>query len=146
MNAVAAVLFRLSRWDDIDGFLFRDPGDCAALHGWPVRTAPAGGKQLNRNLIADRELRKSLLRGVKVRELRLGAADPDLARRRVDKVERNQPGKPTPALRLHHDMSHRASGGVDDYGQYLPAVPVTAYSFASEHECYHHRASLYPGP
>src|SRR5216684_1345073 len=119
MNVVAAALFHLARRDDIDGFHFRDPEDGAALHGWLARTAPAGGKQLNRDPVAGHEIRECLLRGLEALELRLGAEKPDLA------------------LRLDHDMGHRAGGRIDDCGQYLTAVPVTAHSVSSDRERYH---------
>ena len=46
--------------------------------------------------------------GVEVLELRHCAAEPDRARRGVDKIERN---KPTEAMPVDHQMGHRTSDG-----------------------------------
>jgi hypothetical protein len=145
VHVVAAALLHLSGRDDVDRFLFRDPGDRAALQGGPAGPAPARGKQLDRVGVAGHELRQGLLGGVQALELRLGAAKFELAWCCVDQVERNKPGKPTPALRLDHDMGRGAGGGIDDHALYLAAVTIATDSVTSEHERYHWLASSSPG-
>jgi len=135
----AAMLRHLTGRDDVDRLLFRDPRNRAARHGRPARAAPAGGQQLNRNLVAERELRQRLLRGVKALELGFGAAEPELAGCRVNKVQRHQPGKADPALRLDHEMGHRAGERVENDRLHLAAVPVGAHGRTAEHKRDHHR-------
>jgi hypothetical protein len=149
VHVLAAVLLHLVRRDDVDGLLFRDPRDRAAVQGRLVRAAPVGRKQLHRAGGAGHELGQGLLGGRQVLELRLGAAEPDQLRRgtgEIDEVERHQPGQPLSARRLDHEMGHRAGGGVDDHGQHLTSVPVATYSVASYDERYHPAASSDPGP
>ena len=52
----------------------------------------------------------------------------------------HEPGKPAPAVRLDHQMSYRAGGGIDDDGPQLAAVPVAAYRLAAEDKRYHQTA------
>jgi hypothetical protein len=146
VHVPAAALLHLARRDDVDGFLLRDPGELVALRDQVARAAPAGRQQLNGDLVAERELSQGLLRGLKVPELRLGAAQPDLARCYVGKVQRHQPGQPAAALRLDHQVSYRAGGRIENDGTHLPAIPVAAYSRTAQDKRYHHEASFYRDP
>ena len=111
--------------------------DVAAFGDRLAGPAPARGKQLNRHGLPDRELGQGLLGRVQVHELRLGAAEPELARRCADVVvvgvglglgelERDEPGETGPALRLDHQVGHRGGDRVDDRGPHLAPVAVTA--------------------
>jgi RsiW-degrading membrane proteinase PrsW (M82 family) len=138
----ATVLLHLARRDDIDGLPFRDPGNRAALRDRPAGAAPPRRQQLNRGLIGKRELGQGLLRGLKVPELRLGAAERSPVPRHRGQVKRHQPGQPTPAHRLDHQMSNGAVGGLEYHGLHLATVPVAADSLAAEDKRYHHSSAL----
>jgi hypothetical protein len=102
--------------------------------GPPASRQP--GEQLYRDLVASYELRKNLFGRTEIHELRLGAVEPDLARCRVDNVERNKPGQPSPTLRLDHQMGDGVGGGVDDHTPHLAAEPIAAASVTADHERY----------
>ena len=132
VHVPAGALFYLTGRNDVDGLLLGDTGDVAAFHDWPARTDPAGRQQLDRDLVPGHELRQSLFRGLQVLEVRLGAAQLDLVRCRVDKIQWHKPGQPAPAFRLDHQMCDRASSGIENNGLYVAPVPIAADSLAAE--------------
>ena len=74
------------------------------------------------------------LGGLELRELRQGAADPDLVSRGVHEVEGDEPGQPHAALRLDHQVGDLTGDRVDDHPAHLAAVPVGAAGLGPDRE------------
>jgi hypothetical protein len=86
-----------------------------------------------------------LFGGVEFLELRQGAAEPDLARRVVDKVDGDKPAGIMPVLRFDHEMGDRTSGWVNDNAAHLTADSIGAANVGPDHErrlCHGHSPRL----
>jgi len=81
---------------------------------------------------AGQELR--LLGGIELLELRQGAAEPDLARRGVDKVKRNKPAAVIVMLWFDHEMGDRTRDRVHDHAGHLAAAPVSTADVGPDRE------------
>lgn len=78
---------------------------------------------------------KNLFSGGEILELRLDVAEPDLACRCVNVVQRNKPC--SPLLWLDHEMSYRQSAAVNDYALHIAGdLIIGSLSFAPEYERY----------
>ena len=97
---------------------------------------------------AGQELR--LLGGIELVELRQGAAEPDLARRGVDQVERNKPAGAMAVLWFDHEMGDSTSDRVNDHAAHLAAHPVGTASVGPDRErrrlCHSHPLVLWNRP
>src|SRR4029453_15385326 len=138
VNMLAAAHGHLLQGDRVVGDGLRDPVDRLALHTRATAEAGIGpGKNLFRAIgrVASgsrHELR--LLGGVELLKLRHRAAEPDLASGDIHQVKGNQATEPLAALRLHHEMSYRASDRVHHDATHLATDPVGTYRVGPDRE------------
>jgi hypothetical protein len=137
MDVIAAALFHLIFWNEVDFLHLADRPDLVPVHDFFARASPAQGgrKQLYGDV-----LRQGLFGGAQVLELRLGVAKLDLILRGVDVVQRNEPGQPVPRpvlkFRLDHEMGYRPGSRVHDQGLELTGKPIAAVSGRTDDQTY----------